>query len=74
MKKGCIKMSSPSVLLAIDIQRSLQEQGFYVSRHSSSMLVMYNDKLIATIHVYVDECIINNIHYITITPIRCLTL
>lgn len=50
-------MSSMAVEKASRLQAVLQrEGGFYVSRHASSMLVMYSGRIVATLHVYRDEC------------------
>ncbi|BES80954.1 hypothetical protein [Pyrodictium abyssi] len=39
------------------LQAILQwEGGFCVSRHASSMLVMHSGRIVATLHVYEDEC------------------
>jgi len=47
---------SVSVRLASRIQSRLQELGYEVSRHASSMLVFSNGFLVATLHVYGDSC------------------
>lgn len=52
-------MTSRAVMLAAEAQRLLQERGYTVSRHASSMLVLYAGKLAATIHVYPDLCRLN---------------
>jgi hypothetical protein len=52
-------VTSLAVLLASRIQRDLQKRGFYVSRHASSMLVMGGDRVVATVHVYSDDCVLS---------------
>ena len=41
------------------LQRDLQRAGLYAAKHSTSLPVMKSDKLVATIHVYSDECILS---------------
>ncbi|KSW12530.1 hypothetical protein CF15_07365 [Pyrodictium occultum] len=50
---------SPSVGLAWRLQRLLDAEGFYVSRHASSMLVMSGGRIVATVHVHGDTCSIH---------------
>ena len=52
-------MLSQALQRALKLQWMLQRAGFYVSRHASSMLIMYQDRILATVHVYADECRIN---------------
>ncbi|WP_317895673.1 hypothetical protein [Pyrofollis japonicus] len=52
-------MASPAVRVASRLQRDLQRRGFYVSRHASSMLVMKNRRVVATVHVYGDDCVLS---------------
>ncbi|HID41295.1 MAG TPA: hypothetical protein EYP33_03975 [Pyrodictium sp.] len=49
-------MTSRAVEKASKVQALLQSSGFYVSRHASSMLVMHFDRIVATLHVYDEEC------------------
>ncbi len=50
---------SPAVEKAEKIQRLLQDMGLEVSRHASSMLVLAQGLVAASIHVYPDECTVN---------------
>ncbi len=52
-------MTSRAVEKAAEIQRILQEAGYEVSRHASSMIILAKGKLAATLHVYPDECRLN---------------
>lgn len=52
-------MTSKAVELAARIQAMLQANGFEVSRHASSMIILHSGRLAATLHVYPDECRLN---------------
>ena len=52
-------MVSRAVEKAAEIQRALQEAGYEVSRHASSMIILADGKLVATLHVYPDVCRLN---------------
>ncbi len=52
-------MVSRAVERAAAIQRILQEAGYEVSRHASSMIILARGKLAATLHVYPDVCRLN---------------
>ncbi len=46
------------VELAAAVASSLQRRGFYAARHSTSILVMRDERIVASIHVYGRECIL----------------
>ena len=46
------------VELASAIAAGLRERGFYAARHSTSILVMRDERIVASIHVYGRECIL----------------
>ena len=46
------------VELAASIAASLRSRGFYAARHSTSILVMKDDRIVASIHVYGGDCIL----------------
>ncbi len=50
---------SPAIERAEKIQRLLQDMGLEVSRHASSMLVLAQGLVAASIHVYPEDCVIN---------------
>ncbi len=50
-------MASRAVELAARLQRLLQRSGIEASRHASSMLLLAHGRLLATLHVYHDECV-----------------
>ncbi len=52
-------MASAAVRLAAELQRLLQRQGYEVSRHASSMIILARGRLAATLHVYPDICRLN---------------
>ena len=49
-------MVSQSVIGALKLARLLNTLGFTVSRHASSLLVMYNGRIVGSIHVYGGSC------------------
>jgi len=50
-------VASRAVELAARLQRLLQRHGIEASRHASSMLLLAGGRLLATLHVYHDECV-----------------
>jgi len=52
-------VASVAVRLAAELQRLLQEAGYEVSRHASSMIILAGGRLAATLHVYPDLCRLN---------------
>ena len=52
-------MASRAVEAAARIQAALQNGGYEVSRHASSMIVLYRGRLLATLHVHPDKCRLN---------------
>lgn len=52
-------MTSKAVEKAARIQAALQEAGYEVSRHASSMIILAHGRLAATLHVYPDLCRLN---------------
>ncbi len=46
------------VELAAEVARRLRGLGFYAARHSTSILVMAEGRVVGSIHVYGDECIL----------------
>jgi hypothetical protein len=52
-------LTSRAVELAAKIQQLLQLEGYEVSRHASSMIILYRGRLAATLHVYPEECRLN---------------
>ncbi len=51
-------LRASGVELARLVARSLVERGFYAARHSTSILVMRDERVVASIHVYGSECIL----------------
>ncbi len=49
---------SDPLRLTEQLHAHLARMGYYVARHSTSMLVMKNNKIIITLHVYRDTCIL----------------
>ncbi len=45
------------VELAAEIARLLASRGLYAARHSTSILVMSPERMLASIHVYGRECV-----------------
>jgi hypothetical protein len=50
---------SQAVEEAARLQALLQSMGYEVSRHASSMIVLWRGRLAATLHVYPEECRLN---------------
>ncbi len=50
-------MTSRAVEAAARLQAMLQDAGIEASRHASSMILLSGGRLLATLHVYPDECI-----------------
>jgi hypothetical protein len=42
--------------IAEQLRSHLVRAGYYVALHSTSMLIMKNEKIVATIHIYTDAC------------------
>ena len=45
--------------LARLVQRGLEARGFYAARHSSSILVMWRGRVIGSVHILGDECVVS---------------
>ncbi len=46
------------VELAAEVARRLRGLGFYAARHSTSILVMVEGRVLASVHVYGGDCVL----------------